>query len=132
MPLDDVTEFAKFSILSPWPTVINRQVVSGHEGHAAGLMALAEDGIDGDLFAMDNPAVGWLKKTIDARIKEYFENATKAQGCSWRVEGRLVTRGMNELPAGKLSDGRLLRFRTAPQGRAAAAQGFRDQHPDPG
>jgi len=99
VPLDDVTEFAKFSILSPWPTVINRQVVSGHEDHAAGLMALAEGSVDGDLFAMDNPAVGWLKKIIDARIKAYFENATKAHGCSWRVEGRLVTRGMNEFQA---------------------------------
>ncbi|NQU59772.1 MAG: hypothetical protein HQ512_01455 [Rhodospirillales bacterium] len=97
--MDEVTEFPKFSILSPWPTVINRHVASGHENYAAEITGLAEQAVDGDVFALDHPAVNWLRKTIDARIKAYFDTATKATGCSWRVEGRLITRGMNEFQA---------------------------------
>ena len=85
--------------LKPWPTIVAKCVVPGHEVYDDEIDSLAQEGVDGDVFALDTPALRWLLYKINAKVSVYFENFTKAERCSWRVEGRLVVHGPNGFQA---------------------------------
>ena len=86
-------------LLNPWPTIVANGVVPGHEVYDGEIDSLARKGVDGDVFALDTPALRWLLDKINAKVSSYFENFTKVERCSWRVEGRLVVHGPNGFQA---------------------------------
>lgn len=95
-------------VLSQWPTIVARNLVDGHENFDADLQALAGGGIEGDVFATENPAVNWLREKINDRVHAYFEHFTDVEKCAWRLQGRLVVRRLNEFQALNNKPGRYL------------------------
>jgi uncharacterized protein (TIGR02466 family) len=87
------------SILNPWPTIVAKCVVPGHEAYDGEIDTLAQEGLDRDVFALDAPGLRWLLDNINAKVSAYFDNFTKLERCSWRVEGRLAVHGPNGFQA---------------------------------
>lgn len=97
--MEETSESPGISVLNPWPTIVTKCVVPGHEVYDGEIDNLSQEGVDGDVFSLDTPALRWVLDKINAKVSTYFEIFTKVERCSWRVEGRLVVHGTNGFQA---------------------------------
>ena len=82
--MEETTENPEVSLLNPWPTIVAKCVVPGHEVYDGEIDILAQEGVDGDVFALDAPGLRWLLDKINAKVNTYFDNFTKVERCSLR------------------------------------------------
>ena len=99
--MEETTGNPEVSLLNPWPTIVAKCVVPGHEVYDGEIDILAQEGVDSDVFAQDAPGLRWLLDKIDvfaqdapglrwlldkinAKVNTYFDNFTKVERCSLR------------------------------------------------
>ena len=82
--MEETTGNPEVSLLNPWPTIVAKCVVPGHEVFDDEIDILAQEGVDGDVFALDAPGLRWLLDKINAKVSIYFDNFTKVERCSLR------------------------------------------------
>ena len=80
-----------------WPTLLARRALPGCEPHNAALVELLLD-MDGnreqlttryqnaDLLAVDDAAIAWLRRGLDATIDRYFKRVGVAYPVHWNVQ----------------------------------------------
>jgi len=82
--VEETTGNPEVSLLNPWPTIVAKCVVPGHEVYDGEIDILAQEGVDSDVFALDAPGLRWLLDKINAKVNTYFDNFTKVERCSLR------------------------------------------------
>jgi len=78
--VEETTGNPEVSLLNPWPTIVAKCVVPGHEVYDGEIDILAQEGVDSDVFSLDAPGLRWQ---LD-KINTYFDNFTKVERCSLR------------------------------------------------
>ncbi|HSR71899.1 MAG TPA: TIGR02466 family protein [Kiloniellales bacterium] len=81
-----------------WPTILLRRTLADHGRHQAGLTAfidaqeaaktdLTTDYLAGNLFAVDEPAINWLRGEVNETVIRYLRRAGIGYPVNWTVQG---------------------------------------------
>lgn len=89
-----MSEPARDEIIPLWPTWVGQLQLPGAEQPNRALADLAaSQGIAGNLFELEHPAVVWLREWIETAVGQWFEKMQVAPAPKWHLDGRLEALG---------------------------------------
>ena len=92
-----MSEAPRNEIIPLWPTWVGKlQLPDAGEQNRALLDLAAQRSAEGNLFEVEQPAVGWLRDWISVAVGQWFEKIKVHPEPHWRARGRIESLGFGQ------------------------------------